>query len=70
MKPFNRERFLYWLLGAVLGVNALFFGFGLFSCSRANNPREQCPELGQRYESFVQTSLGAVLGLLAGSAVK
>ena len=38
MNSFNRERFLYWLLGAVLGVNALFFGFGLFSCSRADNP--------------------------------
>ena len=30
MKPFNRERFLFYLLGAVLAVNAVFFGFGLF----------------------------------------
>lgn len=70
MQVFNRERFLYWLLGAVLGVNALFFGFGLFACSRADNPKEQCPEIGERFDNFVQTTLGAVLGLLAGSRLK
>ena len=67
MKPFNRERFLYWLLGAVLGVNALFFGFGLFSCSRADNPKEQCPDIGKRFDNYSEKALAAVLGLIAGA---
>lgn len=67
MKPFNRERFVYWLLGAVLGVNALFFGFGLFSCSRADNPKEQCPEIGKRFDNYSEKALAAVLGLIAGA---
>ena len=67
MNSFNRERFLYWLLGAVLGVNALFFGFGLFSCSRADNPKEQCPEIGKRFDSYSEKALAAVLGLIAGA---
>ena len=67
MQSFNRERFLYWLLGAVLGVNALFFGFGLFSCSRADNPKEQCPEIGKRFDNYSEKALAAVLGLIAGA---
>ena len=67
MNPFNRERFLYWLLGAVLGVNALFFGFGLLSCTRANNPKEQCPEIGARFDNYSEKALAAVLGLIAGA---
>ena len=67
MKSFNRERVLYWLLGAVLGVNALFFGFGLFSCSRADNPKEQCPEIGKRFDNYSEKALAAVLGLIAGA---
>ena len=66
----KRERFLFWLLAGLLFWQAGIFTFGTVMCARSGAPREICPELGQRYESFVQTSLGAVLGLLAGSAVK
>ena len=67
MKPFNRERFLFYLLGAVLAVNAVFFGFGLFACSRSSNPVEICPNIGARFDNYSEKALAAVLGLIAGA---
>ena len=68
MKPFNRERFLFYLLGAVLAVNALFFGYGVVMCSRADDPVGTCPNIGQRFDNYSEKALAAVLGLIAGSA--
>ena len=31
--------------------------------------QDVCPKLGERYETFVNSALGAVLGLIGGSAV-
>lgn len=67
MKPFNRERFLFYLLGAVLAVNAVFFGFGLFSCSRSDDPSKTCPDIGARFDNYSEKALAAVLGLIAGA---
>lgn len=67
MKPFNRERFLFYLLGAVLSVNALFFGFGLFACSRSDDPTKTCPDIGARFDNYSEKALAAVLGLIAGA---
>ena len=68
MKPFNRERFLFYLLGAVLFVNALFFGFGLFACSRSGDPSKTCPNIGARFDNYSEKALAAVLGLIAGAS--
>ena len=67
MKPFNRERFLFYLLSAVLSVNALFFGFGLFACSRSDDPAKTCPDIGTRFDNYSEKALAAVLGLIAGA---
>ena len=67
LRPFNRERFLFYLLGAVLAVNALFFGYGIILCSRSKNPVATCPELGNRFDSYSEKALAAVLGLIAGA---
>lgn len=67
MQPFNRERFLFYLLGAVLAVNALFFGFGLFACSRSDDPAKICPNIGARFDNYSEKALAAVLGLIAGA---
>ena len=67
MKPFNRERFLFYLLGAVLAVNAVFFGFGLFACSRSDDPSKTCPNIGARFDNYSEKALAAVLGLIAGA---
>ena len=68
MSQFNRERFLFYLLGAVLAVNALFFGFGLFACSRSGDPTKTCPNIGARFDNYSEKALAAVLGLIAGAA--
>ena len=68
MQSFNRERFLFYLLGAVLSINALFFGYGLFACSRSSNPVGTCPNIGARFDNYSEKALAAVLGLIAGAS--
>ena len=67
MKPFNRERFLFWMLAGVMGVNALFFAYGLFACSRSEDPHLICPNIGTRFDNYSEKALAAVLGLIAGA---
>ena len=66
---FNRERFLFWLLAAVLGVNASFFAYGLIACSMTSDPTKTCPEIGTRFDNFSEKSTAAVLGLIAGAGI-
>lgn len=70
MKPFNREKFLLFLLAGLLAWQAAIFSYGVVLCSRVaqENIGVVCPEIGSRFDKFVQTTLGAVLGLLAGAA--
>ena len=73
MKPFNREKFLLWLLAGLLGWQASLFTYGTVVCANVKAPlnvRQVCPDLAENYSKFVQTTLGAVLGLLAGSAAQ
>lgn len=74
---FNRERYLLWILGGLLFWQAAIFTYGTHSCIRLGEKKidkeigsivNVCPDLGNRYEKFVNVSLSAVLGLLAGSA--
>ena len=47
------------------------FSFGIWACSKISPITEiktVCPDLGDRYEMFVSTSLGAILGLIGGAA--
>ena len=70
MKPFNRERFLFYLLGAVLFVNALFFGYGVVMCSRADDPvgLQTAQDIGQRFDNYsVKRRWLLCLGLTAGA---
>lgn len=57
------------MLAGLLTWQAAIFSYGTVMCARAKEPKEVCPELGDRFDGFVNTSLGAVLGLLAGSVV-
>ena len=71
MKPFNREKFLLLMLAGLLAWQAAIFSYGVVLCSRVTpqtNIGVICPDLGSRFDKFVQTTLGAVLGLLAGAA--
>ena len=68
----SRDRFLLWMLAGLLAWQAGLFTYGTVMCANVKAPntvREVCPDLADNYNKFVQTSLGAVLGLLAGSAI-
>lgn len=68
-KTVKRDVFLLWLLAALLSWQAAVFTYGVTLCARvrADEVGHVCPDLGDRFDTFVNTSLGAVLGLLAGS---
>jgi len=61
----QRERFLLYVFAGLLTWQAGIFSYAVFICTP-----DTCPTIGDRYETFVNTSLGAVLGLLAGSNLK
>jgi hypothetical protein len=65
----RREAFLLWLLAGLLSWQAAVFTYGVHLCSRVSAAEigHVCPSLGDRFDTYVNTSLGAVLGLLAGS---
>ena len=68
----SRDRFLLWMLAGLLAWQAGLFTYGTVMCANVKAPntvREVCPDLAENYSKFVQTTLGAVLGLLAGSAM-
>ena len=67
----KREHFLLWVLAGLLFWQAGVFTYGVYLCAQADEDKVSsvCPHLGDRFDTYVNTSLGAVLGLLAGSAV-
>ena len=66
----KREGFLLWLLAGLLSWQAAIFSYGTVMCARSQSVAEVCPKIGDRFDTFVNTSLGAVLGLLAGSVTR
>ena len=67
----GRERFLLWVFAGLLSWQAALLTVAAVGCSKMSAQQIQlaCSRLGDRYEMFVNASLGAVLGLLAGQAV-
>ena len=66
-------KFLLCLLAGLLSWQAALFTYGTVMCANVRQPltiRDTCPDLADNYSKFVQTTLGAVLGLLAGSATQ
>ena len=69
MKPFNRERFLFYLLGGIFIWQATIFSFAVWGCFTGGGLKA-CPELGKRYENTVNVMVATTLALLTGSVVK
>ena len=69
MKPFNREKFLLYLLGGIFVFQASIFAIGFSLCANSGG-LEACPELGTRYENTFNVMIATTLALLTGSAVK
>ena len=67
MKPFNRERFLFWMLAGIFIFEGLLFVAGFIACWRGGG-LAACPELGDRYESTFSVMVATTLALLTGGA--
>lgn len=68
MKPFNREKFLLYMLAGIFVWQAALFTGGVIGCFRIGN-KEACPNLGDRYENTVGIMVATTLALLGAGAV-
>ena len=68
MKPFNREKFLLFMLAGIFTWQAALFTFGAVQCF-ATGGKDACPNLGDRYENTVGIMVATTLALLGASAV-
>ena len=67
----KREGILLGIFGALLAWQCATFTYGIHLCASSERGQgvHPCPNLGDRYQRFVESSTAAVLGLLAGSAM-
>ena len=68
MKPFNREKFLLFMLAGIFTWQAAIFTYGVIGCFRLGG-KAACPELGDRYENTVNVMVATTLALLGAGAV-
>ena len=68
MKPFNREKFLLYMLAGIFTWQAALFTGGVIGCYRVGG-KDACPSLGDRYENTVGIMVATTLALLGGNAV-
>ena len=67
-RPFNREKFLLFLLAGIFIWQAAIFTFGTIGCFQKGG-KEACPDLGDRYENTVNVMVATTLALLGAGAV-
>lgn len=67
MKPFNRERFLLYMLAGLFTWQAALFTFGAVRCLDAGI--KACPHLGEHYEKTVSLMVATTLALLGTGAM-
>ena len=68
MKPFNREKFLLFMLAGIFIWQAAVFTYGVIGCFEKGG-KGACPELGDRYENTVNVMVATTLALLGAGAV-
>ena len=66
--PFNREKFLLFMLAGIFVWQAALFTYGVAQCFGAGG-KEACPDLGDRYDNTVNVMVATTLALLGASAV-
>ena len=67
-RPFNREKFLLFLLAGIFIWQASIFTYGVIGCFQKGG-KEACPDLGNRYENTVSVMVATTLALLGAGAV-
>ena len=68
MRPFNREKFLFYLLAGIFIWQGLIFSLGAWGCFHAGG-LQACPALGERYENTVNLMVATTLALLTTGVV-
>ena len=68
MKPFNREKFLLYMLAGIFIWQAGIFTYGVIGCFQKGG-KAACPDLGDRYENTVNIMVATTLALLGAGAV-
>ena len=66
--PFNREKFLLYMLAGIFIWQAAIFTYGVVGCFQKGG-KEACPDLGDRYENTVNVMVATTLALLGAGAV-
>ena len=67
-RPFNREKFLLYMLAGIFIWQAGIFTYGVIGCFQKGG-KEACPDLGDRYENTVNIMVATTLALLGAGAV-
>ena len=67
-RPFNREKFLLYMLAGIFIWQAALFTGGVIGCFRMGG-KDSCPRLGDRYENTVGIMVATTLALLGTNAV-
>jgi hypothetical protein len=68
MKPFNREKFLLFMLAGIFTWQEAVFTYGVIGCFEKGG-KDACPDLGDRYENTVNVMVATTLALLGAGAV-
>ena len=68
MRPFNREKFLLYMLAGIFTWQASLFTFGVVKCFGTGG-KGACPSIGDRYENTVGLMVATTLALLGAGAV-
>ena len=64
--PFNRERFLFFMLAGIFVWQGVIFSAAVFACFRLGGINA-CPELGRRWENTSGLMVATTLALLGTS---
>lgn len=67
-KPFNKEKFLLFLLGTIFAFQAIIFTAGFVYCAM-HEGLKSCPDLSETFRQTFQVMIATTLALLTGSAV-
>ena len=66
--PFNKEKFLLFVLSGIFVFQATLFAAAFTVCARTGGLKS-CPSIGRRYENTFNVMIATTLALLTGGAV-
>ena len=64
-----REKWLLSILTGVFFIQSAVLVYGVGKCFHSENPKEACPQLGDRFENTFNGMIATTLALLTGATV-